>query len=206
MLSKARVAAKIELILSVIVRSLVILFFGILVPISPVYVEAAMAPKASVVPVSISIPSVGTNAPIISVGLTKTGNVDVPHNFVQAGWYTGNPTPGSEGSAIIDGHVDNGGYKPTIDGIFKHLDQAKLGDFIAVAMSDGTSRTFQIVKSAVYSLNAFPSTQVFRQDGAAYLKIITCHGIWLPATDTYSQRLVVTAVLVPTNPDSLAVK
>src|ERR1700727_2277723 len=76
---------------------------------------------ATVTPLRISIPAAGTDAPIIALGLTGAGNLDTPHNFVQAGWYDYGPVPGQAGSAVIDGHVDNGGFSPTVNGIFKNL-------------------------------------------------------------------------------------
>ena len=164
------------------------------VPPPPVVAPAPGA-SSSVHPVNVFISGSDTNAAVIPVGVTSAGDLDVPHNFVQAGWYEDGPVPGQEGSAVIDGHVDNGGYAPTIDGIFKSLGDLKPGDTITVALSDGANKTFKVVSSAVYDYTDFPSDLVFNQTGAAYLKIITCHGTWLPDKDTYSQRLVVTAVL-----------
>src|ERR1700722_17102742 len=58
-------------------------------------------------PNRIIIPTAGVNVPIINVGVTPQGNLDVPHNFTQAGWYMYGTVPGAIGSAVIDGHVDN---------------------------------------------------------------------------------------------------
>ena len=147
-------------------------------------------------PIEVDIPSIKKSIPLIKVGLTNTGNMDVPHNYVQAGWYMNGPVPGEVGSAVIDGHVDNGGLSPTIAGVFKKLDNVTAGDIITVKLSDGTSAKFKVTASNVYAYNAFPSGIVFNQNGGSYIKIITCHGTWLPGAKTYNQRLVVTAELV----------
>jgi len=157
---------------------------------------ASAQTKPSISPVELDIPAIGESIPLINVGLTSGGNMDVPKNFKQAGWYQYGPVPGQEGSAVIAAHVDNGGYKPTTAGVFKHLDQVKPGDIIQARLSDGSLAIFQAVSADVYRTSAFPSQQVFQQGGDSYLKIITCHGAWIPQTHTYDQRLVVTARLV----------
>lgn len=146
-------------------------------------------------PVYISIATSGTNASVIPVGVTKTNNLDVPHNFVQAGWYKYGETPGQIGNAVIDGHVDNGA---SIPGIFKHLDQVKIGDIITITMSDNTALRFKVTDSSIYKDEDFPSESVFVGDGLhSVLKIITCNGTYIPSQHTYDKRLIVTAVLVP---------
>ncbi len=145
-----------------------------------------------ILPIHITIPTGGANADIIQIGVTKEGRLDVPPNFVQAGWYKYGPIPGQMGSSVIDGHVDNGGKIP---GPFKNLKKVKVGDDIVVTMSNGKDLHFTVTNASVYPTNNFPGDVVFHQEGKAYLKIITCHGTFIPSQDTYNQRLVVTAVL-----------
>ena len=144
-------------------------------------------------PLELDIPAMQAYIPIIDVGVTSAGSLDVPHNFVQAGWYDKGPVPGTTGTAVIDGHVDNGGTHPTIDGVFKQLDSLSVGDFMNVRLSDGSIATFQITGMATYPYTNFPSRLIFGQTGKTLLNIITCQGTWLGYADTYSERLVVTA-------------
>jgi sortase (surface protein transpeptidase) len=144
-------------------------------------------------PVEIDIPAIKAQIPIISVGVTATNNLDVPHNFVQAGWYDQGPVPGAPGTAVIDGHVDNGGKKPTVAGVFKNLNKVTPGSVINVTASDGSVAQFKVTAANLYSYSKFPSSEVFAQTDQSMLNIITCAGTWLPSADTYSQRLVVTA-------------
>lgn len=154
-----------------------------------------------ILPSKIVIPTANVSARIIDVGVTKAGNLDVPHNYVQAGWYRYGAIPGQIGNAVIDGHVDNGALVP---GPFKDLKNAKVGDDITVEMTDGTKHTFSIVDSSVYSTKSFPGRSVFIGDGTgSVLKIITCHGRFIKKEGTYDHRLIVTAVL---KNDSLATR
>ena len=53
------------------------------------------------VPLRVQVPSVGINAPLVRLGLDADGGVAVPPMSVptEAGWFTGDPTPGESGAA-----------------------------------------------------------------------------------------------------------
>lgn len=156
-------------------------------------VVSLFSPNTNLAPIHITITTAKVNAEIIPVGVTRSNNLDVPPNFVQTGWYKYGSLPGMPGNAVIDGHVDNAG---SIDGPFKHLRDAKIGDLVSVTMSDGSTVTFRIVDSSVYLTTKFPAASVFHGGSASILKIITCHGTYQKAMGTYDHRLIVTAVRV----------
>lgn len=158
----------------------------------PPFVNVAeAAPLAN--PVRVAIPAAKVDAEIIPVGVTKTGNLDVPPNYTQVGWYLHGPRPGQMGSAVLDAHVDDG---VSIPGPFKHLRRAQIGDEIFVTMDDGKTLTYKVIESEVHPTNKFPGEKVFHKTGDKYLTLITCHGKFVKSIDTYDERLIVTAVLV----------
>src|SRR5689334_11255756 len=59
-------------------------------------------------PDRIIIPKIGVNAKVEQVGITFKGNMSTPKSFFDVGWYKYGTIPGNLGSAVIDGHVDNG--------------------------------------------------------------------------------------------------
>jgi sortase A len=152
------------------------------------HVEAA----GPATPTYLTIPNAKVSTNIINVGITPEGNLDVPGNYTEVGWYKYGTRPGEVGSAVLDGHVDNGGSTP---GPFKHLRDLKIGDDIYVTMSSGKILHYKVTVSDAYPLNKFPGEMVFHQTGDKYLKIITCHGKFVPSLKTYNERLIVTAVL-----------
>lgn len=173
--------------------------------ISPIEISSASTAKFPAVnpiatPKHISIPKALVNAPVIDVGITEDGKMDVPNNYTQTGWYKYGTLPGKIGSAVIDGHVDDGGKIP---GPFKNLKKVKAGDDIYVTMSDGSILKYFVLSADVYKTDSFPGEKVFHESGKAYLKIITCHGKWVAKKNTYDQRLVVKAVLASTKLASL---
>ncbi|MES2215801.1 MAG: class F sortase [Patescibacteria group bacterium] len=146
-------------------------------------------------PRTISIPSIKLNREVIDIGITDEGNLDVPPNFTQVGWYKYGTLPGQVGSTVLDGHVDNGS---TVPGPFKRLRNVKIGDKIYVTAADGTKYTYEVISALAYATDSFPSDYVFHDNSDALLKIITCHGKYIESLDTYDQRLIVTAKMVRT--------
>ena len=57
-------------------------------------------------PVRLQIPAIGVDSELMGLGLQTDGTLEVPPGGFPAGWYTGAPTPGELGPAIIAGHVD----------------------------------------------------------------------------------------------------
>ena len=153
----------------------------------------AVAAVPAIHPLQVEIPSIKAKSPIVDVGVTDKGNLDVPNNFVQVGWYKYGSLPGAQGSSVLDAHVDNGGKVP---GPFKNLRNAKVGDDIFVTLDNGNKVHYVITSLAVYDYKKFPSNLVFQNTNDSLLKLITCHGIFLSKEKTYSKRLVVTAKLV----------
>ena len=150
--------------------------------------------SAAAAPARIVIPSIGVNARVEALGLTASGNMAAPASFGDAGWYRYGPVPGSTGSAVIAGHLDNGlGF----DGVFKNLDALQAGDIITVVSRDGTRQTFEVVGKREYPYTAVPDSLLFATSGPPRLVLVTCAGALLYLKRTYDRRLVVFARPLP---------
>ncbi len=143
-------------------------------------------------PVRLSIPSIGVDAAVQSVGITKKGSMSSPSNFTDVGWYRYGTVPGERGSAVLAGHLDNG---LALAGVLKRLQEVHVGDVIGVATKDGVKLTFKVTEINTYSFRDAPTDLIFNRVDAARLNIITCAGDWIQSEKTYSKRLVVSAVL-----------
>ena len=144
-------------------------------------------------PVRLQIPSLHIDALVQHVGITKTGNMGIPSNFTDVAWYKYGPTPGQLGSAVIDGHVDNGLGLP---GVFKKLGDLLPGDDVYVISQDGQRLHFVVKDLQSYIYNQAPNEFIFNRKDRARLNLITCEGTWLKAGRTYDRRLVVYTELV----------
>ncbi|MDB5254008.1 MAG: peptidase sortase [Parcubacteria group bacterium] len=152
------------------------------------------APSVSKDPARLSIPALGIDTKVQQVGLNIKGNMGTPNNFTDVAWYKLGPRPGEIGSAVMDGHVDNG---LALQGVFKHLEDLKIGDDVYVTREDGKKLHFQVVDKATYPYNDSAANEtVFGKKDAARLNLVTCTGDWVAAQKTYTDRLVVFTKLV----------
>ncbi len=141
-------------------------------------------------PVRLLIPTISINAKVQEVGLTAKNAMGIPTNFTDVGWYKYGTIPGEVGSAVIDGHVDNGlGLK----GVFKNLHKVQIGDEITVIDISGTEIRFNVIDIKEYKYDEAPSEEIFNESQKSILRLITCGGKWIKSAKTYDTRVVVTA-------------
>jgi sortase (surface protein transpeptidase) len=150
------------------------------------------APKPVAAPVSLTIPLIGVRTQLITLGLTSTGELQVPSSTAVAGWYTGSPRPGAVGSAIIVGHIDS--YSRP--GVFYRLIKLTRGDKIYVKRADGTLVEFRVTSVQTYLKDRFPTEDVYGPVPDAELRLITCGGAFDTATGHYLSNIVVYATEV----------
>lgn len=144
------------------------------------------APASS--PVSIQIPEIGVSVALAApLGLAADGTIQVPSGTAQPAWYDQGPVPGQEGSALILGHVDS----KAGEGIFFNLRELVPGNTLTVGLANGTTDTFQVLAVEQYLKTAFPSDLVYADHGYDGLNLITCGGVFDPATGHYLSNIVV---------------
>lgn len=142
-------------------------------------------------PVRLMIPAINVNAAIQNLGVTTKGDMEVPSNATDAGWFKLGPRPGERGSAVIAGHFDGENGEA---GVFTNLNKLKKGDKLYIKNDKGISITFVVRESRIY--NPGYANDVFSGSSSAYLNLITCDGVWDGAKKSYSKRLVVFADIV----------
>ena len=140
-------------------------------------------------PVSLIIPMIGVKAPLIELGLTASGALQVPTTTTVAGWYTGSPRPGAIGPALIEGHVDS----LTGPGVFYRLSELQPGDRIYVRRADGTTVEFRVTAAQTYQKAFFPTAAVYGPTPDPELRLITCGGTFDYATGHYLSNTIIYA-------------
>lgn len=155
--------------------------------------SAPVAAMAASVPTRIKIPTIRVDAPVMRIGLDGTDHLDTPpeNNRNLVGWYSGGPTPGSAGNAVMDGHVDT----RRGPAVFYNLGALRRNDPVEVDRSDGTVAVFSIDAVEVYSKNAFPDQKVYGPSRDPELRVITCGGSYSKRSG-YRANVVVYAHLV----------
>lgn len=155
---------------------------------------ARPAPMSAAAPVRLRIPAIDVDSELMDLGLQADGTLEVPPGGFPAGWYTGAPTPGELGPAIIAGHVDWDG-RP---GVFFNLRDLSPGDEIVIARQDGTTARFRVTHVEQFDKDAFPTQAVYGDLDHAGLRLITCAGALDPSRRSYDDNLVVFAELAET--------
>ncbi len=143
-------------------------------------------------PAQLIIPAIDVEARVQDVGLGKSGNMAVPSNFTDVGWYRYGPAPGQTGSAVIDGHVDNGFG---ISAVFNRINELKPGDDIFIETKDDSRMHFIVADVATYDARDVPADMLFNKADTSRLNLITCAGAWNPESKSYDRRVVIYAVL-----------
>lgn len=135
----------------------------------------------------LEIPSLGLKLPIVGVPIAEE-DWDLTWLWDEAGWLEGTAFPSWPGNSVLTGHVvlPNGQQGP-----FAELGKLRWGDKIIVHAFGGAYtyevRTNRVVKP--YSVG------VLQHEEAPWLTLLTCKD-YNEASDTYSNRIVVRAVMV----------
>lgn len=171
---------------------------GIVLADSPLPAVPKATPKPTPVPgnypATLLIPKIGVNAKVQYVGVTWRGTMGVPSNFTDVAWYEPGVLPGKTGTAVIDGHVNNG---LGLQGVFARLSYVAVGDEVDVVTKEGATLRFAVTRIDSYPYND-PQTAValFASSDVPTLRLVTCEGNWVKGDKTYDERLVVSAELM----------
>jgi len=142
-------------------------------------------------PLRLQIPAIGVDSELMDLGLQADRTLEVPPSGFPAGWYTGAPTPGELGPAIIAGHVDWAGQP----GVFFDLRDLASGDEILVTRQDGSTARFRVTQVERFGKDEFPTEAVYGDLDHAGLRLITCGGDFDRQARSYVDNLVVFAEL-----------
>ena len=155
----------------------------------PRVVRAASMDKS--VPVRLQIKAIGVDSKLMDLGLRADGSLQVPPSGFPAGWYTGGPTPGEVGPAVIAGHVDWNG-----PGVFYDLHNLKPGDQVTITRKDGSKPSFRITRVEQFPKEHFPTRLVYGNIDHPGLRLITCGGSFNHQTGSYEDDIVAFADLI----------
>lgn len=148
----------------------------------------AVAPQQ---PRILRIPSIGVEARIVSVGVSKTNEMKTPNTIYDVGWYNMSARPGESGAVVLNGHYAG----PRSHGVFRTLQALKVGDQLSVERGDKL-----VVKYVVKQVETKPAKDIDMaklmvpfESKTPGLNLITCGGDMNPKTFEFSSRTVVYA-------------
>ena len=145
-------------------------------------------------PIGLRIEGLDVDAPVGAYGVNRrTGEMDVPDNVTEVGWYRFGAAPGEAGSAVLAAHVDLASQGP---GVFFNLRRIDPGMLVVVEMDDGSERFFRVRARKTYDKDELPLDVIFAKEGPPVLTLITCGGGFNGNIGSYDSNVVVYAVPV----------
>ncbi len=143
-------------------------------------------------PVSISIPSIGIKADIEETGILENGEMGVPEDVDQVGWFEPGFQAGAKGHAVLAGHVDS------LSGpaVFYELDKLEIGDQFTLTDADGREMVFEVRETESFVTDQAPVEEIFGRSDRRMVNLITCTGDYNRSIGSHEERLVVSAELV----------
>ena len=88
------------------------------------------------------IPAVGIDADVVEVGVAADGQMALPPDPDDVGWYRFGPSPVEQvGSVVLGGHLDSTTYGV---GQLARLRDLQIDDELAVASADGTTQRYRV--------------------------------------------------------------
>jgi LPXTG-site transpeptidase (sortase) family protein len=154
------------------------------------------APAPAALPVAVSVPAIGVESELLTLGLNADGTLEVPQpgpDYDKAAWFGDSPRPGDIGPAVIEGHVDSAANGPSV---FYELGKLVVGDRIAITRADGSVVTFAVHEVRVVPKTDFPTFDVYSNTEGPELRLITCGGPFDSRARSYVDNIVVFATLV----------
>jgi len=138
---------------------------------------------------TIEIPSLGVNVPIVGVNQTKAGGWDLTWLGNNVGYLNGTAYPTWSGNTVLTAHVNDAANAP---GPFAYINELKSGDRIYIHV-DGTTFVYQVELTTVVS--PYNKTSVFEHEEYSWLTLVTCEN-YVEKFSRYTSRRIVKAVLI----------
>lgn len=159
---------------------------------------APTSPRPQLIAISpnrIDIPALKAQAPIVDVGTTPNGELDVPLNPRTVGWWSPGAKPGAaKGTAILAGHINYAG----VTGTFANIGRLRPGDEIDVygkQNAGGKAKiAFRVTGVRTYHKTRLPYRQLFDQSSVGRMVLVTCGGPFDASTGNYLDNVVAFAV------------
>jgi sortase A len=142
-------------------------------------------------PARIEVPSIDAKAEIEATGILENGEMGVPEDVNEVGWFEPGFKVGAKGHAVLAGHVDS----LTGPAIFYDLKKMKIGEKIIITDADGREMVFEVTEIASYETDEAPIEEIFGNSGRRMINLITCTGDFNRKIGSHEERLVVSAEL-----------
>jgi LPXTG-site transpeptidase (sortase) family protein len=135
------------------------------------------------------IPRLGITAPVVPEGIDHTpgdvGNLTIPSDVREVGWWDGGPAPGQAGTAVLASHR-------AADGVFWTLPELETGDRIQVIGTNGRTTQWKVTDVQQLLKADLPDT-IWKDSGPPKVALVTCGGQFNYPIGHYDDNVIVWA-------------
>jgi sortase A len=143
-------------------------------------------------PVSLEIPKIDVDAPVVPVWTYQDGTMESPKTAEDVGWWAGRKA--GKGNLLMDGHHDWNRRQ----GSFYRLPELKAGDEVIVrGDAEDKVLVYRVVWVKNYDRN-IDATELLGNKSGQVATLITCGGTFDTIARTHRERVVARAELVTT--------
>jgi sortase (surface protein transpeptidase) len=140
---------------------------------------------------NVSIPTIGTNAPIVRVGVDLENQMVVPPDARQIAWLDQGGIPGQTNNIVLAGHVTWAG----VPGAFHRIGDLLPGDMIVLSI-EGRRMVFRTTWVCEFPRTSSLAPRIMGYTEVPSVTLITCGGAWDAGAGTHADRIVARGVLV----------
>jgi LPXTG-site transpeptidase (sortase) family protein len=144
---------------------------------------------------TVSIPALGTSAPVVRVGVDRRAQMVIPPGAGQVAWLDQGGIPGRTNNMVIAGHISWSG----VPGAFQRIGNMRTGDLVYFTIN-GKRMTFRVVWACSFIRTTPLATRIMGFTNVPSVTLITCGGSWNSYAGTHNERIAVRAELVDTQP------
>jgi LPXTG-site transpeptidase (sortase) family protein len=136
------------------------------------------------------VPSLGIDAPIVTLGVDSSGTMQSPDNPTDVAWYSFSARPGERSNVVLAGHLDYVNYGPAV---FYRLKEAGAGDEVQLLLVDGSTAHYRVLAVTSYDEATAPVLDIVGPTENEVVTLITCGGSFDPLSREYDKRVVLRA-------------
>jgi LPXTG-site transpeptidase (sortase) family protein len=140
------------------------------------------------------VPSLGIDAPIITLGVDPDGTMQSPDNPTDVAWYSFSGLPGEGSNIVMAAHLDFVNHGPAV---FYRLKEAQPGDGLELALEDGTIARYAVLDVTLYDEATAPVLEIVGPTSTEIVTLITCGGSFDPSSREYDKRVILRAERLP---------
>jgi hypothetical protein len=162
---------------------------------SEVPAAVAVAPRSPVPPGRLEFPSAGVDAEVVPVGVLPSGDLQLPEDPAQVGWWAAGALPGQpRGTVVLAGHMD--GLRRS--GAMSALLGVEENDVVHIVDLRGVVHEYRVVARRISPRQSLDPA-LFATEGSHRLVLITCGGTFDDRAGLFTDNIVVVADPVPTD-------